>query len=446
MIVRTFPILLTFLLLFSPSYATAKVDNPLKKLVEKEKTTTASGEASCGQMSIKDCKNMALEEAKRNAVEKGSAILIDSTTEMKDFQISSDEIRSRVRAIILRYDVLDKGFVGDSGYFYKIRAVVKGQLIEDFNKPSSRPKQTSHPTNIQKTQWSKETLTVAPSGKGDFTTIGAAIKAAKPGSRIRIKPGRYMESLVIDKELHLENGGHDTDEVIVTSRSASTLKFAAEKGSIRGLIFKNSGKGDKPCIDIGRGKLQLSNNDISSRTGAGIAIRFGADPVISENKIHDTKTSGVHIFDKGLGRIDNNDIFNNNETGLLITTNANPAVMNNRVHNNSTGIIVTEQGKGNFESNDIYDNKGAGIEISEGATPTFIGNRIHHGQMGVVVQNDGFGYFEDNEIYGHAYAGISVGQGGDPVIIGNRIYDNQFGQIIKRSGSKGKYEDNNNSP
>ena len=44
-------------------------------------------------------------------------------------------------------------------------------------------------------------------GRGDFTTVSAAIKAAKPGDRILVRPGLYEEGLVVDKPLEILGDG-----------------------------------------------------------------------------------------------------------------------------------------------------------------------------------------------------------------------------------------------
>ena len=47
------------------------------------------------------------------------------------------------------------------------------------------------------------TCVVDPLHRGDYTTITEAIKAANPGDRILIRPGLYLEGLVIDKPLEI---------------------------------------------------------------------------------------------------------------------------------------------------------------------------------------------------------------------------------------------------
>lgn len=118
----------------SQAIAEDSISEELKRQLEQEKVVGAKGEASFGEVTndVRKCQALALERAKRNAAEQGSAVLINSLTEVENFQLTRDEIRSRVQAIVIGYEVLDQGFVGESGYFYKIRAKVKGQVPDKW--------------------------------------------------------------------------------------------------------------------------------------------------------------------------------------------------------------------------------------------------------------------------------------------------------------------------
>lgn len=102
----------------------------LRQQVEREEVVEAEGEFSCGELSISDCKQQALIQAQRNAVERGSAVLVRSATEMKNFEFTQDELRTQVEAFVLRHKVIQEGFVGSSGYFYTIRATVRGKAAQ----------------------------------------------------------------------------------------------------------------------------------------------------------------------------------------------------------------------------------------------------------------------------------------------------------------------------
>ncbi|MDX8393072.1 MAG: formylglycine-generating enzyme family protein [Mariprofundales bacterium] len=92
------------------------------------KIVTVRGEASCGNDSIKICKQHALEQAKRMAVEEGANTLINTLSEVENFTLITDKIRSNIQATILQYEILDTGFIGESGFFYLIRAKVKPKI------------------------------------------------------------------------------------------------------------------------------------------------------------------------------------------------------------------------------------------------------------------------------------------------------------------------------
>ena len=122
--------------------------NRFRKLQESlshESTVVARGEFGCEDVTVRQCRDGALELARRSAVEQASAVILDSATVMEDLrvfvgsdavaeerQMMKDRIESHVTGILVSYEVLDKGWVGEAGYFYEIEAVVKGQVSEEF--------------------------------------------------------------------------------------------------------------------------------------------------------------------------------------------------------------------------------------------------------------------------------------------------------------------------
>ena len=100
--------------------------------LSQEKTVTVRGEFGCEEVTVRACREGALERAKRTAIERGSAVLLDSVSVVEDMQLTKERITSHVKGVLVSYEVLDKGWVGETSYFYQIQAVVKGQLSEDF--------------------------------------------------------------------------------------------------------------------------------------------------------------------------------------------------------------------------------------------------------------------------------------------------------------------------
>ena len=120
-----------------------------KAQLEKEQIVEARGEVSCGEMSISRCRKTSLEEAKRLAVEKASVNLVESLTVIENFRLTKDEIRAQVSGLVIRFDVLASGLIGETGYFHEIRAVVRS-VVPDELRPRPRPRVT--PTAVPRPQ------------------------------------------------------------------------------------------------------------------------------------------------------------------------------------------------------------------------------------------------------------------------------------------------------
>lgn len=124
--------------------ANARFRNLQDELSQK-KTVVVREELGCEDLTIRACKDGALERAKRSAVEQGSAVLLESETvmeemrvflgsgaEVQDRHVTRDWIASHVKGVLVGYDVLASGWVGETGYFYEIEAVVVGQVSREF--------------------------------------------------------------------------------------------------------------------------------------------------------------------------------------------------------------------------------------------------------------------------------------------------------------------------
>jgi parallel beta-helix repeat protein len=240
--------------------------------------------------------------------------------------------------------------------------------------------------------------------RGDFTTVGAAVKAAKPGDRILVRPGLYEEGLVVDKPLEILGDGLVSD-IEIRASGASALVFKASIGRVANLTLRQAGgEGNWYSVNITQGRLDLEGCDISSQSLSGVAIRNGADPRLRRNRLHDSKESGVHVLDSGLGTLEDNDITGNFYTGVAITTGGNPILRRNRIHDNKqSGVFVYNSGLGTLEDNDITGNGEAGVETKKGGNPTVRANRINGNEYQAVwVYEGGRGVIEDNDLTGNA--------------------------------------------
>ena len=81
------------------------------------------------------------------------------------------------------------------------------------------------------------TIVVSPTG--DCQNISTAIREAKAGDCILVKPGVYQEDLIIDKPLEIIGDG-DVADIVVESQNADCIMMETDNALVRGLIFSIS--------------------------------------------------------------------------------------------------------------------------------------------------------------------------------------------------------------
>jgi parallel beta-helix repeat protein len=280
--------------------------------------------------------------------------------------------------------------------------------------------------------------------RGDFATVGAAVKAARPGDRILVRPGLYEEALIVNKPLEILGDGPVAD-IEIRASGTHTLLFNASIGRVANLTLRQAGgAGLWFGVDIAQGRLDLEGCDISSQSGACVGIHDGADPRLRRNHIHDGKQDGVFVYDDGRGTLEDNDISGNALSGVEIKIGGDPTLRRNHIHDGkSGGVYVHNDGRGTLEDNDISGNALPGVTITTGGDPTLRRNHIRDGKRaGVFVSEAGRGTLEDNDISGNAFSGVSITTGGDPTLCHNKITRNGYKAVWISDGGRGTLEDN----
>jgi parallel beta-helix repeat protein len=313
------------------------------------------------------------------------------------------------------------------------RPEISAASASEFSQSAERfTRRTEPPTRI-----------VDPLHRGDFSSISDAIRAAKPGDRILVRPGLYKEGLVMDKPLEIVGDG-DRGDVVVEARGSDALLFQANMGRVVNLTLRQTGGGDWYGVDIAQGRLELEGCDITSQSLSCVAIHNGADPRLRRNRIHDGKSAGVLIYEDGQGTLEDNEIFGNTDGEIAIKTGGNPVVRRNRIHDGGeSGVYIHENGEGTLEDNEIFGHALPEIAIRTGGNPVARRNRIHDGiSCGVHIYENGQGTLEDNDIFGNARAGVEVRVGGNPIVRSNRINKNRYEGVWIYEGGRGVVENN----
>ena len=257
-------------------------------------------------------------------------------------------------------------------------------------------------------------------------SLAEAIEGAGAGSLIRVLPGTYRETLVLKRAIEVVGEGPPGSVVLETAGAACILSTAVG-ARVQGLTLRQMGGGEWYGVDIAAGSLSVVECDITSESLACVAVHGGATGNLISNRIHNSASDGVRVYDRGAGVFEENDIFANESTGITVMTGGALAVSRNRIYDGkSTGIFVRDNSCGVFEDNEIYGNALAGIEVAEGGKPTVRRNRIQDNEgSGIYVHDNGAGVFEDNVILMNHHVGVTIMNGTTPVFRRNVITRNE---------------------
>ena len=293
--------------------------------------------------------------------------------------------------------------------------------------------------------------------RGHYTTISAALRAASPGDRLLIKPGVYRESLRIEVPVMLlgcpasgSTGGMGNGPagsaagsgVTITSSRNHTVHSTAAFARMENITLRQTGSSGRSCLLVSRGRIDVSDYDISSSSGLCVEVTDTAAPTVRHSRVHGGAAAGLWFRAGGGGTVEGNEIWGNGWSGVQISDESDPLLLRNYIHDNkSAGIISFNHGKGVARHNDITSNGKGGVQVRSRASPELVSNRIFaERSFGVWVYEHGLGRFEDNDIVNNAWSGFQVEEGSAPNVIGNRLRGNRSAGIVVYNRGSGTYE------
>jgi F-box protein 11 len=283
---------------------------------------------------------------------------------------------------------------------------------------------------------------VDASRRSGLTSVRAAIRAAKPGDRILVRPGTYPDALVIDKPLEIIGDGPPGD-IVIEVRDAHVVLSRASSGRIANLTLRQAG-GEKEwwngvCVQAGR--LDIDGCDISCSSLSCVRIGEGAEGHVRRSTLHDAKSTGVFIS-AGRGTVEDCEIFAVGVSAVSVS-GGDVTVRRNRIHgSNSGGVYMSGESTGTIEDNEVFGNGTTAISITRGATAAVRRNRLHgNGHCGVVADHAAV-TVEDNDVFGNTMWGVVVRDGADGTLRRNRINGNGNAAVDVRRGASATIEDN----
>ena len=316
-------------------------------------------------------------------------------------------------------------------------------------KAAVRPQQTRLGFESLEDRWVPSTLFVDDDGgRGKFTSIQAAVNAAKPGDTILVAPGTYTEQVVVpaDKDRISIISERPQKAVIKepatlspASRSIVDVK-GADDVTIAGFTIKGPGPAFAGVQVEQGGSATIANNAIKSirqdplngvQGGIGVVLGGGGTPgsaTIVNNTITDYQKEGITVAYSGSSAvIVGNTITGSGPTdviaqnGIDVNTGADAYIAGNRISKNLYTV----------------DDSATGIGVVQAGHVTVLSNQVTNNSQGIVVQQTDDPSILLNEVRGSRLDGIDLLDVRNGTVAGNRVNGSgQSGLFVTGDSSK----------
>ncbi|OIK26144.1 right-handed parallel beta-helix repeat-containing protein [Streptomyces malaysiense] len=222
-------------------------------------------------------------------------------------------------------------------------------------------------------------LLVSPDRPGAYRAIADALADATDGALITVAPGRYDESLYIDRAVTLAAEGTG-GTVEIAAASGSTLVLDAEAVRLTGLQLSGSDR-DAPVLDVRRGQAALDGCRITGEAWA--AVLAWQDGVVALRGCQVTNARGA---------------------GIVITSGGANAVEGTHIQEvGSSAVVVAEHGRLTLRDCRLDRARGNGICVNGHATAVVEATRISgSGKPALAVEQNARATLTGVEVSGSA--------------------------------------------
>ncbi|MDP3984976.1 MAG: NosD domain-containing protein, partial [Acidimicrobiia bacterium] len=263
----------------------------------------------------------------------------------------------------------------------------------------------------------------------EYPSIMAAIEAAPDGAVVEVKPGRYRETITINRPLELRGPGNGAAQ-LVGDRQGPVIEIVGTINvRVQGLAVSNGRVGIFVRESQG---VVITNNIVENNELRGIHV-VNASAEIGGNVIRGTQAPfgiGIHIANASAwprSVVEDNLVEANGHMGIS-TNFASTVIRRNTVRaNGGRGISVTEMSVASVFDNEIVENEGPGILVIDMSTARIERNTIDAssvlGQKAPIpLQVDFYAAADliENVIWSQASCAISIGMGSEITGEGNR--------------------------
>jgi serine/threonine protein phosphatase PrpC len=190
-----------------------------------------------------------------------------------------------------------------------------------------------------------------------YTTIAAALEAARSGDTVEVAAGEYNEPVRLKSGVNLRAAVPREPVLRAAALASGPAVVADGVHDVTFSGFRILAARDLP-IPIG---ILIDNSSVTvedvevEAAGIGVEIRGAASPRLLANSIHDCTSEGILILGPSHAWISHNDVRRNKGAGLAARDGAQPALLQNVFEKNIVEMASPEMMTAVKEQNQLLD-------------------------------------------------------------------------------------------
>jgi SpoVK/Ycf46/Vps4 family AAA+-type ATPase len=287
---------------------------------------------------------------------------------------------------------------------------------------------------------SRQLLTVSPDEPGGFRTIEEALAAARTGSVIRIRPGRYAESLVIRTRVTIVAEG-DRGSVEICPRSGTAVMLLTDAVMLTDLTLRGGGD-DVPVVDAAHGQVAMEGCTVAGSGWTAVLSRGSGSLAMRGCRITNAEGAGIVDTAETVSVIEDCLIENLGTSAVVLGEKARPTIRGCRMRDaRGNGVLANGEAQGTVEDCEIATTSKPAIALEGDSATRIARTSVRDCAVGVYVTSGSRPMLEEVSVTDiTAGPGIVLAGGADPLVRRCRTARTKENGLAVTERSRGTFE------